>query len=230
MRRAFTLVELLVVIAIIAVLAALLLPALAHSQEASRRTACLNNMHQLALWTKMYTDDNQDTLPLRDSSNPWPNLVKSSHKDLKILHCPTDKSDPAPDGTPSRSYSMNGFVDYFYSTMSATELKFFLLGVNKPSLKESYISKPAQTIVYSEKTTDSTHYYIELSLASTDYLTDLNERRHSTGRTVTSGGSNYIFADQSVRYLPYGEGTCPINLWAVTDSWRTNSALCRTRY
>src|SRR3979411_446287 len=49
LRRAFTLIELLVVIAIIAVLIALLLPAIQAAREASRRTACSNNLHQIGI-------------------------------------------------------------------------------------------------------------------------------------------------------------------------------------
>jgi prepilin-type N-terminal cleavage/methylation domain-containing protein len=60
--RALTLVELLVVIAIIAVLAAMLLPAVSRSKATARQTECLNNHRQLILGWQMYADDNQNNL------------------------------------------------------------------------------------------------------------------------------------------------------------------------
>ncbi|MEW6158822.1 MAG: prepilin-type N-terminal cleavage/methylation domain-containing protein [Verrucomicrobiota bacterium] len=62
-RGAFTLIELLVVIAIIAILAALLLPALRLAIASAQGTACLNNIRQLHLGWQMYADDNRDWLP-----------------------------------------------------------------------------------------------------------------------------------------------------------------------
>jgi len=69
--RAFTLVELLVVIAIIAVLAALLMPALERARAAARTAACQNNYRQVFLNASLYADSHDDFLPIWNAQAPW---------------------------------------------------------------------------------------------------------------------------------------------------------------
>jgi prepilin-type N-terminal cleavage/methylation domain-containing protein/prepilin-type processing-associated H-X9-DG protein len=89
-KRAFTLIELLVVIAIIAILAALLLPALSKAKIQAQGVGCMNNSKQLTLAWRMYTDDNRDVLLFSYSDTVYPNLVWSGPNGYDESDTPTD--------------------------------------------------------------------------------------------------------------------------------------------
>ena len=74
-KKRFTLIELLIVIAIIAILAAMLFPALKKAKDVAKRIACSNNMKQLGIINKMYADDYGYFVPYRiyDDTGPVPN-------------------------------------------------------------------------------------------------------------------------------------------------------------
>src|SRR5438045_1814508 len=74
-RVAFTLIELLVVIAIIAILAAMILPALSGAGERAKRTSCINSIRQFLLAAHMYANDNSQRLPSGASDSKVPNGV-----------------------------------------------------------------------------------------------------------------------------------------------------------
>jgi len=135
--RAFGLIELLVVIAIIAILAALLFPALAASKAKAESAACANNIQQLSLAWILYAEESGDrfvnnhgvpeTLARRQN---WVNNVEDwessddntnvalltesklapfANRSTKIYKCPSDRQ-PAPNGPRTRSMSMNAMV------------------------------------------------------------------------------------------------------------------------
>ncbi len=133
--EAFTLIELLVVIAIIAILAALLLPALAKSKQKAEGISCMNNTRQLTLAWITYSEDFNDHLVynkpyMTTDSNNWVGDVMSwaadpqvtnltllttaalspyTAKNVGVYKCPADRV-PCPLGSRARSDSMNAFV------------------------------------------------------------------------------------------------------------------------
>ena len=213
--RGFTLIELLVVVAIIAILAAMLLPALSRSKLAARRVVCANHLKQLNLAAAMYVGDFEGYYP--SSNNPqlrWPEALRSSYDNLNLLVCPDDASIPgSPNNSLSadiapRSFLINGWNDYFDALPQpvATEI-----------MPETVVHLPSETIVFGEKEEGQGDFLMDIRNPLNEEIV-LDQSRH--GGRGSGSGANYAFADGSVRFLKFGKSLRPINLWAVTAQVR----------
>lgn len=173
----FTLAELLVVIAVIAILAALLLPAISAAKKRAQRTTCLNNLRQINVGIRMYSDDSHDASPSPGSAAAPTNFMTlySAYKQLMknyvsseggIFICPADRfypnhiftDDAAPTQYVQKGLHLEPYVDFSSYFFNGGDGRTEAIGTNgitfrRPGLGKARLSAvkhPARTVLVAE--------------------------------------------------------------------------------
>jgi prepilin-type N-terminal cleavage/methylation domain-containing protein len=237
-HKGFTLIELLVVIAIIAILAALLLPALATAKQKAYLISCFNNARQISFATSVYVTDHEDNYPLGGSpskSSPpgvldqtaWHNVLlaylgsnakagtSTNAGGLKIYACPAEMA-PALPGNVTFPYQNGPNIYPFQMDYCANGYMFRATNSYKTPLKTTSVRCPSVMLLITEKKWDSPRYAPD----SGEWKNWLDAWNAGSGKNYPSSGlgrhSKYLpvlaAADGHAgrwRVPPYSPGTGP---------------------
>ncbi len=227
-QRAFTLIELLVVVAIIALLAALLLPALRGARARARTVGCTNNLRQLGLAYQMYFGDYSEVFPTYTIAT-LPNAHYEGYRMLgpyvgkskKVLLCPADPYTRSPYSNPVSYMVSERCVENDDNNTDPPQ--------DRPALKLSAVRSPSKLVVLREFHAPPNHVGTYSSAEDNITIPQLDVWMHvyffrydltatyngvafySAYWTAHQGGSNMLFADGGVRWY---RGTNLIGIYA----------------
>ena len=226
---AFTLIELLVVIAIIAILAALFFPAMKAVNGARNESVALSNMRQVGAAFILYANDNSYMLPNRPAGgggatpDKWPVLLSKYLSDVRVYASSYDTqnwiirglspTDAVSNNANNTSFIMNGYND--------------LGTLNNPAVQIRINQFPSTSdiILLGTPIIGSRQFYMDFEEAPNGNENDVLQL------AAFNGGSNYMFADGSARFITAAAYNAPVpgatnslqsygnTLWCVNKSY-----------
>ncbi len=210
----FTLVELLTVMAIIAIIVALLLPAVNSSRERGRMTYCANNLKEIGKGLALYAGEHQDRLPPAlntTAGTSWANEILPYLEDEKrVFYCPSDPI--AGTAGEARSYAANGI-----GPGAAGETTYICPFSNKSSAKPMRLgdidSNKGDIILVGERVGESESNRGRLDNSSFATLDLIPGAVHQK-----LAGANYLMASWAVKYISTADAKAVVegnegNLW-----------------